>query len=234
MTTPRSIACFTRCIRLAAIAGSLCAASLVLRGERAARACSGYEPQIAEFTTFDPGVLGGHALDAVYYDPFLSRFGGYQPEQGQDALVADWRGYLKGAVGDADWRKVLFEASAGDVAALQLRLAGKSAAVPRGFERSSLWKPAVDKARLGAALALVVLAHDVEPSSAHVAPWGEDPGSTPRSPTTRSATTATIRAACRSPGPGSPGSRRCRTPGTTRRCSRSAARSATGRPAGTE
>ena len=130
MTTPRSIGSFTWCIRLAAVAGSLCAASLLLRGERPARACAGYEPSIAEFTTFDPGVLGGHALDAIYYDPFLSRFGGYQPEQGQDALLADWRGYLKGAASDAEWRKILFEATAADVAALQARLAGSSAVVP--------------------------------------------------------------------------------------------------------
>jgi hypothetical protein len=116
MTTARSTAYFARCIRLAVVAGMLSATLVTLRGERRARACGGWEPEILAFSTFDPGVLGDAALQAVFYDPYVSRFGGYQPAFGQDALLADWHGYLGGAVSDADWRKILFEADVHDLA----------------------------------------------------------------------------------------------------------------------
>lgn len=54
-------------------------------------------------------------------------------------------------------------------------------------------------------------------------------GSTPSRPTTPPATPTTTPADYRSPRRGSPSSRSCPAPGTTRRCSRSAARSARGR-----
>src|SRR5438477_553247 len=97
--------CFVRFTRFAIVTVALGGALVTLRGERRARACSGGEGSIAELTTFDPGVLGDPALEGVYYEPFLAGFGGYQPDFGQDALVADWHGYLAGAATDADWRK---------------------------------------------------------------------------------------------------------------------------------
>lgn len=174
MTSARSTACFTRCIRFVVIAGSLCVGALMLRGERPARACSGGDWSIAESTTFDPGVLGDPLLEGVYYEPAHSGFGGYQPEYGEAALVADWHGYLKGAVTDADWRKVLFDASAKDVAALQQKLAGKASKVPRGYERSSLWSQPAARDRLAGALAVVKLVHDVAPSAVFYEAWGRD------------------------------------------------------------
>jgi hypothetical protein len=174
MIAARSTAYFTRSIRFVAIAGSLCAAILALRGERPARACSGGDWSIAESTTFDPGVLGDPRLEGVYYEPAHSGFGGYQPAYGDDALVADWHGYLKDAVTTADWRKILFEATAKDVVALQQKLAGKPAAVPKAYARSSLWGQPAAKDKLAAALAVVKLARDVEPSTAFYEAWGAD------------------------------------------------------------
>jgi hypothetical protein len=174
MISARSTGYFARCTRFAVVAGTLGAAVLALRGERAAHACSGGEPFIGEFTTFDPGVIGDAQLASVQYDPYVSRFGGYQPDYGADALVADWHGYLNGAVDDADWRKILFEASAADVAALQRRLAGKSTAVPTGYEDSSLWSQPAARAKLGAALAVVHLVRQVEPSAIAFEPWDHD------------------------------------------------------------
>jgi len=179
MTSARSTACFARSIRLAAIAGALCTATLALRGEQPARACSGGESSIAEDTTFDPGVLGDPALDGVYYDPYHSGFGGYQPAYGQDALVADWHGYLKDAVATADWRKILFEASAAELAALQQKLAGTAAAVPKAYARSSLWNQPAARAKLAAAVAVVKLARDVEPSATYYEAWNGDSSARP-------------------------------------------------------
>src|ERR1043166_2808482 len=94
MPRARSNGYFARFIRIAAVAAVLGGALVTLRGERRARACSGGEVSIADLTTFNPGVLGDPALEGVYYEPFVAGFGGYQPDFGRDALLADWRDYL--------------------------------------------------------------------------------------------------------------------------------------------
>jgi tetratricopeptide (TPR) repeat protein len=167
-------------VRLAAAIGVLGIASLVLRGERPARACSGgYYDWVDPYSVFDPDVLGDPALAPVYYDRDVSRYGGYNPGFGEDALVADWHGYLAGAASDADWRKVLFATTAADVEALQRRIAGKPGALPKGFEHSSLGAQPAARPRLAAALAVVKLAHDVEPSAMFASAWDPTPGPSP-------------------------------------------------------
>nr|HEX4316761.1 hypothetical protein [Kofleriaceae bacterium] len=168
MTSRRSIACFRRFTSAAAVTAGVAAAAVCVRGERPARACSGGEVSIAEETTFDPGVLDQPGLDGVFYEPFVAGFGGYQPDTDDDRVLADWKGYLKDTgVGDADWKAALFTASAQDLEAIRQHLLGKSVAVPKGFETSSLWKaPAAAKARLDASLQIVQLARAIEPSAA--------------------------------------------------------------------
>ena len=163
MPLPRSTKSFARFARATLAAGLVLGAGLALRDDRA-DAC-GYEAaSIEEVTTFDPKVLGDPTWDGLYYDPFNAGYGGPCTDCATKAMVADWRGYLKEAVTEADWQKVLFSASPGELAAIANHLAGKgSGSPPPGYERSSLWKSPADRERLAAAVAVVSLARKVEP-----------------------------------------------------------------------
>jgi len=76
-------------------------------------------------------------------------------------MLADWRGYLKDAVTEADWQQVLLKATEAELVAIAGALAGRGAP-PAGYERSSLWKSAA-RDRLAAAVAVVSLARRIEP-----------------------------------------------------------------------
>ena len=137
MTSRRSTRYFARCASgvLAVVA------VLALRGERA-RACGGWGgPTYYDFMTFDPTITNDAAN--IYFDPMLIGFGGCS-SCADDALLADWKAYFKGAVSDADWKLVLFPDERTTTAAAQTRLAKKG-----------------DRVR--DAIAYVDLAHRIEP-----------------------------------------------------------------------
>jgi hypothetical protein len=152
-------------------------AALLLRGERA-DACGWDGPSIDELTTFDPQIVDGGDGDGLYYNPYLSGYGGPCDPCLTSEMLADWAGYLKDAVTAADWQKILLEASAAELTALSDKLAGKPTAVPAGYERSSLWANAKARPQLREALALVKLARQVERLA------GASSEAAPASPTT--------------------------------------------------
>lgn len=129
---------FARFASAAAVVGFVAAASLLVRNDDA-EACAGWEPSIADMTTFDPSVLGEDSWGGLEYDPFTEGYGGGCGECSTKAMLEDWQGYLKDAVTPADWQQVLMKASLADVFAIEQRLAGKSQKAPKGFETSSLW-----------------------------------------------------------------------------------------------
>lgn len=138
MTPRRSIASIAKFASLVAV--------LVVgaRHEPSSRACVGGDPTVAEVTTFDPAVLGVAGWEPVYYDPFHSGFGGYSPGGELDDVLADWRGYLKGAVPDAEWKHLLLEAPDAELAKKAAGATGKLAdalafvRIARQVESSSL------------------------------------------------------------------------------------------------
>ncbi|MCW5804669.1 MAG: hypothetical protein KIT31_20020 [Deltaproteobacteria bacterium] len=120
---------------------------------------------ILDTTTFDPSILPDVA-EGLYYDPDVPGFGGgCAPSCPPTSILADWRGYLKDTgVADEEWSRLLFKASANELAALGARLDGKRVPVPPGYESSSLWKvPAPQQKKVRAALQFVELARAVEP-----------------------------------------------------------------------
>jgi hypothetical protein len=181
MPLPRSIRSFVPFASGASFArGALAlalvlAASVGLRGERA-DACGFDGFSIEELTTFDPKVLGDPTWDGLYFDPFNAGYGGACADCATKAMLADWRGYLKEAVTEADWQKVLFAATPAELAAIRNALGG-SGAPPAGYERSSLWKIPAARDRLAAAVAFVSLARRVEP---HAGLEGSDPAGNPK------------------------------------------------------
>src|SRR5512138_2141511 len=165
MASTSSSKSFARFARLAIAAVLASAASVGIRDD-GAYACVGWEPSIVELTTFDPAVAGD-AFGGLEFDPFVAGFGG--PCEGDcaaKAMVADWHGYLKEAITDKDWEQILLKATQGDLAMLVARVAGKSSATPKGYEKSTLWSGAsgagAAKDRLLDALAYVQLARAVE------------------------------------------------------------------------
>ncbi|HEY0192236.1 MAG TPA: hypothetical protein VGC42_14040 [Kofleriaceae bacterium] len=175
MIRARSTACFARCARAVVVVGALAAAGVLLRGERPARACSFGLDDGPAYTVFDPDVLGEPGYQGVYYDAYVSQWGGYQPTFGDDALVSDWHIYLAGArITDADWRAVLFTATKPELAAIRARLAGRPAVIAKAYEHSSLWAapPAMHK-KLDDALGLILLARDVEPAAQWHDAWDQ-------------------------------------------------------------
>ncbi|MBA3465131.1 MAG: hypothetical protein H0T46_34685 [Deltaproteobacteria bacterium] len=152
---------FARFASAAAVVGLACAAGIAIRGD-IAEACSGWEPTIADLTTFDPGVLGEDSWGGLDYDPFTEGYGGPCHECATKAMAADWHGFLKDAVTPADWDQVLMKASLSDISAIQLRLKGKSPAAPKGFESSSMWT-ASNPGRVYAAVEYVELLRRMEP-----------------------------------------------------------------------
>jgi hypothetical protein len=161
MPLPRSIKSSARFARGALALAFVLAAGAGLRDDLA-DACGYSAPTIEEMTTFDPAVMGDPTWDGLYYDPFTAGFGGPCTECMTKAMLADWRGYLKDAVTEADWQKVLLSASQADLAAIAGALAGKGRP-PAGYERSSLWKSPGARDQLAAAGAVVSHARRVEP-----------------------------------------------------------------------
>ncbi|HEY0192235.1 MAG TPA: hypothetical protein VGC42_14035 [Kofleriaceae bacterium] len=151
------------------------ACCLLLRGEHV-RACSGgFDPPFP-YAVFDQGLLGDPDLSPAFYDADHAGYGGYEPSMGEGAILAEWHGYLAGAVPDDAWKQILFSASADDTAALARRLATGQGQLPRGFERSALWAaPAAARPRLAAALAVIRLAHQIEPSASLGGPFTVEP-----------------------------------------------------------
>ncbi|MBS1119801.1 MAG: hypothetical protein H6Q90_2029 [Deltaproteobacteria bacterium] len=151
---------FARFARGTLVVAAIACGGVALRGEQA-RACSGWEPSISELTTFDPDVLDNAGLA---FDPFDSGFGAPCADDcTTQRMLADWHGYLKATgMTDADWKKVLFEASGQDLIAIRQRLSGKATAPPKGYEQSSLWKVSAGKDTLLAAIGVVELARKVE------------------------------------------------------------------------
>jgi hypothetical protein len=172
MIRRRSIRCFVRFASVA-LAGLLLVGGERLPGGRAAHATGCCGASIGDMTLFDPTVLGVDGWRPVYFDPFIAGFGGYLPDFANDELVADWHTYLGDAVTAADWKAVLFEASASDLWALHDKLTGKAAQIPKSYAGSSLWRKPDAKAKLAAAIAVVQLARAVEPSAVHFEPWDQ-------------------------------------------------------------
>src|SRR5262249_52842916 len=122
------------------VLGLAAVACLGLRGDRRAEACTGLGYTIVDLTTFDPTILPD-TWDGLNFDPLHVSFGGACTDDcAKAAIVKDWHDYLAGAITDADWEKILFNASTNELAGLTSRLAGKSTPVPPGYETSSLWK----------------------------------------------------------------------------------------------
>jgi hypothetical protein len=133
-------------------------AVVALRGERADACGGGDWLGIEEATTFDPQIAGD--WEGLAFNPYERGYGGSCSDCLQNAVVADWTGYLAG-VSAADWQKVLLTAAEPDLVSLRARAAGKSTKAPKGYETSSLWKVAT-KDRVVAAIDFVRLARQVE------------------------------------------------------------------------
>ncbi|HSK00359.1 MAG TPA: hypothetical protein VK932_03920, partial [Kofleriaceae bacterium] len=161
MPQPRSTRSSARFASAALALAFVLAAGAGLR-DRRADACGYDEPSIEELTAFDPKVIGDPTWDGLYFDPFTAGFGGPCTDCMAKAMLADWRGYLKDAVTEADWRKVLLAATPSDLAQIANHLAG-SGSPPAGYEHSSLWKSAAARDRLAAAVGFVRLARRLEP-----------------------------------------------------------------------
>ncbi|MCE9577817.1 MAG: hypothetical protein K8W52_32080 [Deltaproteobacteria bacterium] len=150
-----------RFARVALGASFAALACVAILGEQA-QACGGGDFYgITELTTFDPKVLGDPINDGLYYDPFIA---GYQGacEACANPVLADWNGYLKGAILPADWEKILYQATPSELTAIGQKLAGKAKAAPKGYEQSSIWKTPAAADKLRGAIEFVQLAREVE------------------------------------------------------------------------
>src|SRR5436853_411226 len=98
MARPRSIGSFARCASVLALA----AVVVVGLRDRRADACGIFLPMVGELTTFDPTVADDPDWEGLIFDPNQAGFGGACDGCARAAMVADWHGYLKGAVTDAD------------------------------------------------------------------------------------------------------------------------------------
>ncbi|MEZ4363574.1 MAG: hypothetical protein R3B48_25585 [Kofleriaceae bacterium] len=134
---------------------------LALRGERA-DACGWDGPLPSDLTTFDPQILDDAGASAVAYDATHAGFEEDCASCAVTAMLADWRGYLRGAVSDEDWEQVLLRATEAELDGLARGLGGKRGAAPATYAQSSLWKDEASRPRLRAALAVVKLARQVE------------------------------------------------------------------------
>jgi hypothetical protein len=159
MVSTSSISSSARFIRVILAGAFVACVCVALRGERA-RACGGgWDPSIGELSTFDPDI----EAVGLAYNPYDGGSCGSDDCQ-THAMLADWRGYLKETgVGDADWKKVLFEASPGELVAIRQRLSGKATPAPKGYDQSSLWKVTAGKDKLLSAVAVVELVRKIEP-----------------------------------------------------------------------
>jgi len=148
--------------------------AVAVRGEHGAEACGCCFPSIEEMTTFDPGVLDG-SPDGLQYDPFIAGFGdGCTGDCTTAAMLEDWHRYLGNSVTAADWKKLLLDATASDLVAIDTRLGGKPVVEPPDFAQSSLWADPSAYPKLRAAIAIVALARRVEPFLTFVGAYQED------------------------------------------------------------
>ena len=117
--------------------------ALALALREPTRACGFFGPSEEEFMTFDPAITGDN--DGLFFEPSVPGMGSPCADCGTNAMIADWHGYFKGAVADADWKKVLLpEQGQNAFVAAKAKLANKGD-------------------RVKDALAFVDLAHRVEP-----------------------------------------------------------------------
>lgn len=101
--------------------------------DQQADACGWGGPVIEDLTTFDPAVAGEHGGPGLQYDPFVAGFGGPCDDCARTAMAADWGAYFGTAIAGADWERVLYRASAKELAALRVAIASGGTA-PRGYE----------------------------------------------------------------------------------------------------
>jgi hypothetical protein len=103
------------------IVGITCAVAIALaiHGDRPAGACIGGEETILESTAFDPAILGD-TYDGLYFNPFSSGFGGMCTQCLDDAVLADWAGYLP-KLPKADLERLIFKTTAPELARLARR-----------------------------------------------------------------------------------------------------------------
>ncbi|MEZ4398714.1 MAG: hypothetical protein R3B06_01750 [Kofleriaceae bacterium] len=145
---------------MALVAGNLTIA------DRRADACGWSGPEdMSELTTFDPTVAAEPSPDGLQYDALVSGFGGPCDDCARTAMLADWRGYLGGAIPDADWATLLLTATGPDLDAVRAAIArpGQGSA-PRGLAavvQAAKAQPAL-RPRLERALAYVALARQTE------------------------------------------------------------------------
>jgi hypothetical protein len=127
--------------------------------DHAVRACVGGDETIIDITAFDPKVIGDATWDGLFFDPFSAGFGGACDECIIKAMLADWHGYLAGAVGAEAWERVLFTATLAELDGLDRYLAGIATSPPAGFET---WRDPTSRGKLRAAIAYVTLARKLE------------------------------------------------------------------------
>jgi hypothetical protein len=128
-----------------------------------AEACGWAPDEIDDLTTFDPHVLAGAELPGLHYDPFHSGFGPGCEECGRKAMLADWAGYLGGALPAQDWEWILFKATLSDLDQLIFSAKGKKGARPAEHLPSVAKLAGPDKERVIAALYFTGFARRVEP-----------------------------------------------------------------------
>jgi len=106
------------------------------------RACGFFGPSEEEFITFNPQITGDNA--GLFFEPSVPGMGEPCTDCAGNAMLADWHGYFKGAVADADWKKVLLPDTQNDFVAAKAKLGKKGD-------------------RVKDAVAFAELAHRVEP-----------------------------------------------------------------------
>ena len=92
-----------RWIRFIGLLGS-CALAVALR-DAPTGACGFFGPSPDDFMTFDPAITGD--MDGLFFNDNVLGMGDACTECATKAMLADWHGYLKGKVSEADWKKVL-------------------------------------------------------------------------------------------------------------------------------
>jgi len=116
--------------------------ALALAMREPTHACGFFGPSEEEFMTFDPAITGDN--DGLFFAPSVIGMGSPCTDCGPNAMLADWHGYFKGAVADADWKKVLLPEAQNEFIAAKAKLAKKGD-------------------RVKDAVAFAELAHRVEP-----------------------------------------------------------------------
>ncbi|MBK7192851.1 MAG: hypothetical protein IPH80_10255 [Myxococcales bacterium] len=111
---------------------ALVAGNAAMRDQQA-DACGWGGPVIEDLTTFDPAVANEPGGGGLHYDPYVDGFGGPCDDCARTAMAADWAAYFGTAIAGADWDKVLYGATARDLAALRAAVASGGKA-PRGYE----------------------------------------------------------------------------------------------------